>query len=80
MKTALVIAGLTACVAAGPAIAKRAPTVPAPAPNGVVIDPATDTRRVCVVDKVTGRLTEVRVCKERREFVADGFDPLAPQK
>ncbi|WBH16961.1 hypothetical protein [Sphingomonas radiodurans] len=41
------------------------------------IDPNTDQRRVCVIDKYTGSLMPTKACQTRAQWVAQGTDPLA---
>jgi hypothetical protein len=44
------------------------------------IDPSTDMRRVCVVDRSTGPGIGRRYCQTRAEWVAQGTDPLARRR
>lgn len=47
---------------------------PAPAPR---IETAKANPRVCVVDRVTGSMIPLRVCKTLSDWRAQGIDPLA---
>ena len=38
--------------------------------------PPTAERRYCVVDQITGSRLPVKKCKTRKEWLAEGFDPL----
>ena len=75
---------LAAALAFGTAAPEPAPA-PAPAPVTAPaeqrlaqgINPETDTRRVCVVDTITGPGSARRYCQTRALWVAQGTDPLA---
>jgi hypothetical protein len=63
------------------------PAAPAPAPTAPIdqlrtapIDPSSDMRRVCVVDRSTGPGLGRRYCQTRAEWVAQGTDPLARRR
>ncbi len=69
------------------ALAAAAAPEPAPVPAPVAapispversqkISPATDMRRVCIVNDVTGTRFERKTCQTRAEWVAQGVDPL----
>ena len=48
----------------GAVVANSAEAAPSPA------------RRYCVVDKITGSRLQHKVCKTRKEWLDEGFDPL----
>jgi len=60
-------------------------TVNVASADGAVVTNATETartasspeRRYCVVDRITGSRMQHRVCKTRKEWLDEGFDPLA---
>ncbi len=73
-------------VAAALAFGTAAPEpAPAPAPMNVPvqqrvaqdINPETDTRRVCIIDRASGAGLSRRYCQARATWVAQGTDPLA---
>jgi hypothetical protein len=72
---ALTAALLAASPAPAPAPAPIAPVAAQNAPAS--FDPSTDTRRVCVVDTVTGSRFPQKFCQTRAEWIAEGTDPLA---
>ena len=36
--------------------------------------------RYCIIDRITGSIIERKVCKTRDQWLAQGVDPLAPNK
>ena len=54
-----------------------APTVPAERFAERSFEPATDQRRVCVIDTIGGPGMARRYCQSRADWVAQGTDPLA---
>jgi hypothetical protein len=56
---------------AAPTSAVATPSAPADAPQA-------REQKYCVVETVTGSRIPLRTCKTRRQWMAQGFDPLNP--
>ncbi len=73
---AAALAGLVLSSGAVASPKDSAPAVPASAPDGA--QPKAKETRYCVVSTVTGSRIPVKECKTRKDWLAEGFDPLNP--
>ena len=69
-------------LAAAAAAISPAPTLDAPvAPASTGPAQAADRpQRYCVIDSITGSMISRRICQTREQWLAQGFDPLAPRR
>ena len=79
----LVFMGVAAafCIAGASPIMAAAPD-PAGAPKAEATESSrtsatTDNTRYCVVDTLTGSHVRQKICRTRKEWLGQGFDPLA---
>lgn len=82
-KTLLSSLAIATLAFAAPALAAGPETTTAnvASADGVVVTNATHPasnvdRRYCVVDQITGSRVPHKICKTRKEWLAEGFDPL----
>lgn len=72
---------LTGLALSSGAIAGMPKDVPAPEATAPATDtaaqPAAKEQKYCVRDTTTGSRIPLKVCKTRKEWKAEGFDPLA---
>jgi len=73
---------LTGLALSSGAVAGAPKETPAAAPTSASTDASAQVQRkekqYCIVDSATGSRIPLKVCKTRKDWMAEGFDPLNP--
>jgi hypothetical protein len=73
--SSIVVATLAFAASPDTVVANAASADGAVVPSSAQATPSTE-RRYCVVDQITGSRLPHKVCKTRKEWLVEGFDPL----